>query len=218
MYSNHSTVFDFGHYSVAVHKHVNHIMFSVILSCVSELLIHTDSIYSNFTFNLIVFLTLVHLLDFYSQLKPKYCTAPVVTKLPNSTEPVYSKWPWRGFIFIGCPPLCLTVILVSSGLHYLHAEAPVKVIHRDLKSRNGNTPPETLACLRHTISLLWSISFPLSLVLLLSRFQWWWQQTRCWRSVVAKSTFLSPSLGKFACFLHRRLSLLLFSDLRLRGV
>ena len=26
-----------------------------------------------------------------------------------------------------------------AGLHYLHAEAPVKVIHRDLKSRNGNT-------------------------------------------------------------------------------
>lgn len=25
------------------------------------------------------------------------------------------------------------------GMHYLHAEAPVKVIHRDLKSRNGNT-------------------------------------------------------------------------------
>lgn len=23
------------------------------------------------------------------------------------------------------------------GMHYLHAEAPVKVIHRDLKSRNG---------------------------------------------------------------------------------
>lgn len=24
-----------------------------------------------------------------------------------------------------------------TGMHYLHAEAPVKVIHRDLKSRNG---------------------------------------------------------------------------------
>ena len=25
-----------------------------------------------------------------------------------------------------------------SGMNYLHAEAPVKVIHRDLKSKNGN--------------------------------------------------------------------------------
>lgn len=25
-----------------------------------------------------------------------------------------------------------------AGMHYLHAEAPVKVIHRDLKSRNGS--------------------------------------------------------------------------------
>lgn len=24
------------------------------------------------------------------------------------------------------------------GMHYLHKEAPVKVIHRDLKSKNGN--------------------------------------------------------------------------------
>uniref|UniRef100_A0A8B9HHZ0 Sterile alpha motif and leucine zipper containing kinase AZK n=1 Tax=Astyanax mexicanus TaxID=7994 RepID=A0A8B9HHZ0_ASTMX len=27
---------------------------------------------------------------------------------------------------------------IAKGIHYLHAEAPVKVIHRDLKSRNGN--------------------------------------------------------------------------------
>lgn len=27
--------------------------------------------------------------------------------------------------------------LFTAGMHYLHAEAPVKVIHRDLKSRNG---------------------------------------------------------------------------------
>lgn len=27
--------------------------------------------------------------------------------------------------------------LFTVGIHYLHAEAPVKVIHRDLKSRNG---------------------------------------------------------------------------------
>jgi len=30
-----------------------------------------------------------------------------------------------------------TVICFPVGMHYLHAEAPVKVIHRDLKSRNG---------------------------------------------------------------------------------
>uniref|UniRef100_A0A3Q2GPN7 Mitogen-activated protein kinase kinase kinase 20 n=1 Tax=Cyprinodon variegatus TaxID=28743 RepID=A0A3Q2GPN7_CYPVA len=29
-------------------------------------------------------------------------------------------------------------IQIAKGMHYLHAEAPVKVIHRDLKSRNGN--------------------------------------------------------------------------------
>lgn len=29
------------------------------------------------------------------------------------------------------------------GMHYLHAEAPVKVIHRDLKSRNGLFLPST---------------------------------------------------------------------------
>lgn len=29
-------------------------------------------------------------------------------------------------------------LLVWKGMHYLHMEAPVKVIHRDLKSRNGN--------------------------------------------------------------------------------
>uniref|UniRef100_A0A4W6FWW4 Mitogen-activated protein kinase kinase kinase 20 n=1 Tax=Lates calcarifer TaxID=8187 RepID=A0A4W6FWW4_LATCA len=27
---------------------------------------------------------------------------------------------------------------IARGIHYLHSEAPVKVIHRDLKSRNGN--------------------------------------------------------------------------------
>uniref|UniRef100_A0A8K9XQ97 Protein kinase domain-containing protein n=1 Tax=Oncorhynchus mykiss TaxID=8022 RepID=A0A8K9XQ97_ONCMY len=27
---------------------------------------------------------------------------------------------------------------IAKGMHYLHSEAPVKVIHRDLKSRNGN--------------------------------------------------------------------------------
>lgn len=29
------------------------------------------------------------------------------------------------------------VPLFCVGMHYLHMEAPVKVIHRDLKSRNG---------------------------------------------------------------------------------
>uniref|UniRef100_A0A8C1KEE7 Sterile alpha motif and leucine zipper containing kinase AZK n=1 Tax=Cyprinus carpio TaxID=7962 RepID=A0A8C1KEE7_CYPCA len=29
---------------------------------------------------------------------------------------------------------------IAKGMHYLHAEAPVKVIHRDLKSRNGMFP------------------------------------------------------------------------------
>lgn len=33
--------------------------------------------------------------------------------------------------------LLLTLIFLT-GMHYLHGEAPVKVIHRDLKSRNGN--------------------------------------------------------------------------------
>lgn len=28
--------------------------------------------------------------------------------------------------------------VLAAGMHYLHSEAPVKVIHRDLKSRNGN--------------------------------------------------------------------------------
>lgn len=31
----------------------------------------------------------------------------------------------------------LTLFLLTKGMHYLHMEAPVKVIHRDLKSRNG---------------------------------------------------------------------------------
>ncbi|KAF7222758.1 serine/threonine-protein kinase 26-like, partial [Nothobranchius furzeri] len=30
-------------------------------------------------------------------------------------------------------------IQIAKGIHYLHAEAPVKVIHRDLKSRNGKS-------------------------------------------------------------------------------
>lgn len=33
------------------------------------------------------------------------------------------------------PNICL---IFSLGMHYLHKEAPVKVIHRDLKSKNGN--------------------------------------------------------------------------------
>lgn len=28
--------------------------------------------------------------------------------------------------------------LSETGMHYLHMEAPIRVIHRDLKSRNGN--------------------------------------------------------------------------------
>lgn len=31
-----------------------------------------------------------------------------------------------------------TSFISALGMHYLHSEAPVKVIHRDLKSRNGN--------------------------------------------------------------------------------
>lgn len=37
-------------------------------------------------------------------------------------------------------------VLFLSGMHYLHAEAPVKVIHRDLKSRNGNTRSKSRSC------------------------------------------------------------------------
>ena len=29
------------------------------------------------------------------------------------------------------------ILTMIAGMHYLHAEAPIKVIHRDLKSRNG---------------------------------------------------------------------------------
>lgn len=36
-----------------------------------------------------------------------------------------------------------------TGMHYLHAEAPVKVIHRDLKSRNGNTWKTITTFLKH---------------------------------------------------------------------
>uniref|UniRef100_A0AAY5EXC8 Protein kinase domain-containing protein n=1 Tax=Electrophorus electricus TaxID=8005 RepID=A0AAY5EXC8_ELEEL len=32
---------------------------------------------------------------------------------------------------------------IAKGMHYLHAEAPVKVIHRDLKSRNGTFPDQS---------------------------------------------------------------------------
>ena len=35
----------------------------------------------------------------------------------------------------------------SLGMHYLHAEAPVKVIHRDLKSRNGERSQTLLLCM-----------------------------------------------------------------------
>lgn len=31
----------------------------------------------------------------------------------------------------------LNLCYFAAGMHYLHSEAPVKVIHRDLKSRNG---------------------------------------------------------------------------------
>ena len=34
--------------------------------------------------------------------------------------------------------LPLKMSISALGIHYLHSEAPVKVIHRDLKSRNGN--------------------------------------------------------------------------------
>lgn len=36
-------------------------------------------------------------------------------------------------------PQALTFFFHPEGIHYLHAEAPVKVIHRDLKSRNGTS-------------------------------------------------------------------------------
>lgn len=42
-----------------------------------------------------------------------------------------------------------TVVCDPTGMHYLHAEAPVKVIHRDLKSRNGlslEPPNRKLKC------------------------------------------------------------------------
>lgn len=33
--------------------------------------------------------------------------------------------------------LILVICVFAVGMHYLHSEAPIKVIHRDLKSRNG---------------------------------------------------------------------------------
>lgn len=47
---------------------------------------------------------------------------------------------WYGFLsgLTDAVPLTTNALsLLTKGMHYLHMEAPVKVIHRDLKSRNG---------------------------------------------------------------------------------
>lgn len=43
---------------------------------------------------------------------------------------------WTFLLMWCCKPLILFPSC-TKGMHYLHMEAPVKVIHRDLKSRNG---------------------------------------------------------------------------------
>lgn len=43
---------------------------------------------------------------------------------------------WVCILMQYCKPLILFPSC-TKGMHYLHMEAPVKVIHRDLKSRNG---------------------------------------------------------------------------------
>lgn len=59
------------------------------------------------------------------------------------------------------------------GIHYLHSEAPVKVIHRDLKSRNGNR----FDILRHFyVSKTWSNIFLKVNTYFL--FQLFWQQKK----------------------------------------
>lgn len=50
------------------------------------------------------------------------------------------------------PSACLTSSLFCVGMHYLHMEAPVKVIHRDLKSRNGKVAIKTIKCSVFTFS------------------------------------------------------------------
>lgn len=41
------------------------------------------------------------------------------------------------YIYVSSDPPLTNVFISTLGMHYLHSEAPVKVIHRDLKSRNG---------------------------------------------------------------------------------
>lgn len=46
---------------------------------------------------------------------------------------------------------CLHDLFFCAGMHYLHAEAPLKVIHRDLKSRNGELPAVMWLMLQNNI-------------------------------------------------------------------
>lgn len=123
-------------------------------------------------------------------------------------------------------------IFFLSGMHYLHAEAPVKVIHRDLKSRNGNawwlkldflnfcTSKHKLSiCLLATVyyyimshSFWWDSLFSL--------LQWWWQQTKCWRFVREKLVIYIQFTGAqvILCFLHCSFPLSLISDLWFWGI
>lgn len=81
----------------------------------------------------------------------------------------------------------------AAGMHYLHSEAPVKVIHRDLKSRNGRRillPSRFCSLLFHLLSLLFVFRH---LVVVLTDFKWlcflfqlFWQRTRCSRWVLLR--------------------------------
>lgn len=79
----------------------------------------------------------------------------------------------------------------AAGMHYLHSEAPVKVIHRDLKSRNGRRvllPSRFCSLLFHFCHYCLFFGH---LVVVLTDFKWlcflfqsFWQRTRCSRWVL----------------------------------
>lgn len=56
---------------------------------------------------------------------------------------------WMFLLMQYCKPL-IFFPSCTKGMHYLHMEAPVKVIHRDLKSRNGKWPHRLTLLLYHS--------------------------------------------------------------------